>query len=356
MEQHITAQHAATQTYTFYISGMHCPSCVVLTESELGEVPGVTKVESALSQGTVTVTGKFGNTTREALLSALQVALQPYGYGVSIEKPAMAEHRAEVNAVIRRELLVGAICAAVFAALFISLQKMGLVSLISAKHVTYGTAFFVGVIASLSSCMAVVGGLVLSLSATAAKEESAKNVRLSQLAFHAGRIISFFVLGGVIGALGAIVSVSTNVVAGIGIGIGLVMLVLGINLLEIFPAAKRFQFSMPKSVAKYALAASNVPFLIGVATFFLPCGFTQSMQLYALGTGSFLKGALTMLAFALGTLPVLAFVSMSSLSIGKSRYAGVFFKAAGFVVILFAIFNIINSLVVLGAISPVFNF
>ena len=98
------------------------------------------------------------------------------------------------------------------------------------------------------------------------------------------------------------------------------------------------------------------PLLVGVATFFLPCGFTQSMQLYTLTTGSFLQGGLTMLAFALGTLPVLALMSFSSFSVQTSGKKGIFFKTAGLIVILFALFNIINSLAAAGFISPLSNF
>lgn len=42
----------------------------------------------------------------------------------------------------------------------------------------------------------------------------------------------------------------------------------------------------------------------------MPCGSLQSMQLYALSTGSFLKGALSMLAFSLGTLPLMLSVGI----------------------------------------------
>jgi sulfite exporter TauE/SafE len=118
---------------------------------------------------------------------------------------------------------------------------------------------------------------------------------------------------------------------------------------------------MPKFIGKHAHGVSKfnhtlTPLLVGVLTFFLPCGFTQSMQLYTLTTGNFLTGAFTMLAFALGTLPVLAMISFSSFSIQNNSKAGIFFKTAGLVVILFALFNIINSLVVLGLIPPIFNF
>jgi sulfite exporter TauE/SafE len=242
--------------------------------------------------------------------------------------------------------------------LFVFLQKMGLVNLVSGGNVTYGTAFVIGIIASLSTCMAVVGGLLLSMSATFAKEGD--KVR-PQLMFHGGRIVSFFVLGGVIGGVGSAFTLNASVTIMLSLVIAIVMFILGINLLDVFPWAKKLQPSMPKFIARNAHGVSKLnhtltPILVGVATFFLPCGFTQSMQLYTLTTGSFLKGGLTMLAFALGTFPVLALISFSSFSIQNSSKAGIFFKTAGLIVIIFALFNLINSLVVAGVIPPIFNF
>jgi sulfite exporter TauE/SafE len=63
-----------------------------------------------------------------------------------------------------------------------------------------------------------------------------------------------------------------------------------------------------------------------------------------------------MTAFALGTLPVLALISFTSVELGKSKWSGVFFKGAGLLVILFALVNILNSLVAWGVIRPIFNF
>ena len=80
------------------------------------------------------------------------------------------------------------------------------------------------------------------------------------------------------------------------------------------------------------------------------------MQIYTLTTGNFLKGGLTMLSFALGTLPVLALLSFSSLGIQKKTQSGVFFKTAGLIVLFFAIFNLINTFAGAGIIDPVFNF
>jgi sulfite exporter TauE/SafE len=77
------------------------------------------------------------------------------------------------------------------------------------------------------------------------------------------------------------------------------------------------------------------------------------MQVVALSSGSISTGALVMLAFALGTLPVLALVSFGSLNLAKSVYRGMFLKTAGILVVLFALVMIQNALAVFGVISPV---
>lgn len=342
------------KTYTFHVNGMHCNSCVLLTESELSDLKEVTKAKSSLKTHSVEITGYFGDKAPEHVANDLSEVLKPHGYTVSVERQ---KHGAKWG-----DFKIAVPIALGFAAFFVVLQKMGIVNLVSAGNVTYGTAFVIGIIASLSTCMAVVGGLVLSMSATFAKEATCLSDRVKpQLMFHVGRIVSFFILGGVIGAIGSAFTLNTSATFILSLIIGIVMLILGINLLDTFHWAKKFQLSMPKFIAKHAHGVSKfnhtlTPLIVGVATFFLPCGFTQSMQLYTLSTGNFLQGGLTMLAFALGTLPVLALISFSSFSVQKSSKAGIFFKTAGLIVIMFALFNLINSLVVIGLVPPVFNF
>lgn len=336
------------KTYIFCVKGMHCNACVLLTESELAEDSRVSTVKSSLETRSVAICGDFGDMPPEDVAKELSGLLSQHS--LSIERT-----NEEVN---WREFAVAVPIALGFALLFVLLQKLGIVNLVNTGNVTYGTAFVIGVIASLSTCMAVVGGLVLSMSATFAREGD--KVR-PQALFHIGRIVSFFILGGVIGAVGSAFQLGAIGTFVLGLIIGLVMLVLGVNLLDVFHWTKRFQPSMPKFLSQRALNVTKfnhtfTPALVGIATFFLPCGFTQSMQIYTLSTGSFLKGGLTMLAFALGTLPVLALVSFSSFSIKSSSKSGIFFKTAGLVVIMFAIFNILNSLVAIGWIEPIFNF
>ena len=338
------------KTFTFHVNGMHCNACILLTESELQEHPSVSSAKSSLHTRSVEICGDFGDMSIETIAEELTSVLAKHGYSLSVEKKA--------RRVRWEDFVIAVPVAFLFAVLFIVLQKVGLVNLINTSSVSYGTAFIIGVIASLSTCMAVVGGLVLSMSATFAREGDA--VR-PQLLFHGGRIVSFFVLGGIIGAIGSAFALNTTMTFVLSLVIGTVMLIMGINLLDLFPWAKRLQIGMPRFLSKHALGVSKfnhrlTPLLVGMATFFLPCGFTQSMQIYTLSTGSFFTGALTMLSFALGTLPVLALISFSSFSIQNSPKAGIFFKSAGLIVIMFALFNLINSLVVIEFMPPLFNF
>lgn len=329
---------------------MHCNSCVILTESKFGDLPNIDKVTSKLNSNSVEIVGDFGDKTDIEIANELTALVKDNGYIVSVEEQIVQKNWSDFKIAI--PIALG------FSVLFILLQKLGIVNLVGGGNVTYGTAFFVGIIASLSTCMAVVGGLVLSMSATFAKEGDKIK---PQIMFHAGRIISFFILGGIIGMLGSLFTLGMMGTFILGIIIAIVMIILGINLLDIFPWAKKLQPSLPKFISKRALNVSKLnhtltPILVGVATFFLPCGFTQSMQLYTLSTESFWEGGLTMLSFAIGTLPVLALISFSSFSIQNSKKSGIFFKSAGLIVILFALFNFTNALVAIGAIPPIFNF
>jgi sulfite exporter TauE/SafE/copper chaperone CopZ len=339
-----------SKKYNFHVHGMHCNACSLLIESELGDYPGVKRVAVARADNTIEIIGDFGNMSQEEIATMLSAPIKNNGYSLSTEKRVKERNLSEFKIAV--PIAIG------FAVIFVLLQKIGLLNLVGNGNVTLGTAFIIGIIASLSTCIAVVGGLVLSLSATFAKQGD--RVR-PQLLFHVGRLVSFFILGGVIGTLGSAFTLSTSMTFILSIVIGLVMLILGINLLDTFLWSKRFQPSMPKFISKRAHGIVNLnhtytPLLVGIATFFLPCGFTQSMQLFTLGTGSFTAGALTMFSFALGTLPVLALVSFSSFSIQNNAKKGIFFKSAGLIVILFALFNIINSLAIIGIIPPLFNF
>jgi sulfite exporter TauE/SafE/copper chaperone CopZ len=336
--------------HTFHVHGMHCKACVILIEDILKEVPGVDSVHVNLHKNIVEVDGDFKETDVAKLADNLSSYVASHGYKFSIER--------ETKKINWNDFVYAIPIAVLLIVAFFLLQKINFVGLINSSKVGFTTAFLIGMIASVSTCLAVVGGLVLSMSAAYVKGGDKWK---PQIMFHAGRLGGFFILGGLIGLLGSAFQLSVTSTLVLNIIIGIVMIILGINLLDVFHFTKRIQPTAPKFFSKFTFAATEAthvlaPLLVGTLTFFLPCGFTQSMQIYTLSTGNFLTGALTMFTFALGTFPVLALLSFGSFSFNEKPYSGVFFKTAGFIVIAFAVFNLINGLVGAGIINPVFNF
>jgi sulfite exporter TauE/SafE len=203
--------------------------------------------------------------------------------------------------------------------------------------------------------LAIVGGLILSLSAKIAQDENTKTSKKQFILFHGGRLVGFALLGGLLGLLGKAIGVSFVFSAILGIIASSVMILLGLNLVGII---KKNKATLPTGIFAYFRKlehATFAPILIGVGTFFLPCGFTQSMQVSALSSGSFVSGLLIMFAFALGTLPMLALLSFGSVSFAHSKHAPLFFKSAGVVVIGLGLFALLAGLAGLGIINPLFN-
>lgn len=332
------------QTVTLHVTGMHCKACIALVESDLEDVPGLAKAKASLHKHEVEVTGDFAGRTLEEISDSLTPYVEKHGYALFSEK--------QVRQVAWHEFIYAVPIAGTFLGLFFLLEKLGIVNLVNVNKVTPVTSFLIGLIASVSTCMAIVGGLTLSIAANYAKEGDRK---IPQLLFHAGRLVAFFILGGVIGAFGAEFQLGQTGMFALNAVVGVVMLILGINLLDIIPALKRFQPTLPRFLSDHFMEIKTLnhtltPALLGMVTFFLPCGFTQSMQLAALSAGGFWAGAFIMLGFAFGTLPVLGALSFASSGIHTRKMSGVFFKAAGLIVVAFAILDLTNALIVAGII------
>jgi sulfite exporter TauE/SafE len=212
---------------------------------------------------------------------------------------------------------------------------------------SYGVALLVGVVASLSTCLAVVGAIVIAFAETyqaAPGESAASAVVRPNILFHLGRIATFAVLGGVLGLIGGELSISGRFMSVLTMAVAVFMLLLGLNILGFAPSLTRLGIKMPAglTVGLDRMKASRspvMPLALGGLTFFLPCGFTQSMQIMALGSGSFVRGALIMGLFAVGTLPVL-FTAGVTASWTRQHRVVVIQKAAGLLVIAFALFTL----------------
>ncbi|MBI5452024.1 sulfite exporter TauE/SafE family protein [Candidatus Gottesmanbacteria bacterium] len=333
------------------IKGMHCNSCEILIEDELLKIPGVKKVKVSQKKACAEIFYK-GQLNQKNISLAIQKAGAEYSLGK--EQRQFFSHNAHDYMDLSITIM------GVFALLFLA-KALGVFEIGAKTGNNFNNlpvVFLIGLTAGVSTCMAIVGGLVLGASARfAEKHPTATTLQKFKphLFFNLGRIISYFILGGLIGYLGSFLQLSTSVLGLLTIAVGFVMLLLGIQLTEIVPGLSRIKFTLPKQISRlfgikqkseqeYSHKNSA---MMGALTFFLPCGFTQAMQLYAISKGNPVTGAITMGVFALGTTPGLLGIGGLT-AVVKGAFAKHFFRFAGVVVALLAFFNISNGLNLTG--------
>ncbi len=190
------------------------------------------------------------------------------------------------------------------------------------QNMGYGILFVVGLITSLH-CVAMCGGINLS-QCVSYRQDTGDTGKLAKvkpsLLYNTGRVISYTILGGIVGALGSVVSFSGTAKGVIAILSGVFMVIMGLNMLNIFPWLRKLNPRMPKIFGNkiHQNGGKYGPFYVGLLNGLMPCGPLQAMQIYALGTGSALAGALSMLFFSLGTLPLMfGLGALSSFLSGK---------------------------------------
>lgn len=329
--------------YTYHILGMHCNACKILIEDVVEELIQWATTQVVLKEKIITI--EMPEEVDEwVVFPLIAEKLSSHGYTLSLEK-----NIPEKDNVLWQAIPIGLI----FLGVFFILQKSGILNFGIGGQVTSVTSFLIGLIASVSSCLAVVGGLVLSLSAKISQDSVSdrKNIVL----FHTARIFGFGVLGWLLGALGNMIEINHFFTSLLGIFAALVMILLGADLIGILNHSK---ITLPTGIFQIFKKIENktfTPIIIWFGTFFLPCGFTQSMQIAALSSGSFFTGGLIMLSFALGTFPVLALLSFGVEGFSKSTYAPLFFKSAGVVVLWLGTFALLAWLAWLGIIPPFIN-
>jgi len=324
------------------VQGMHCKTCEVYIESQFKDIKGVTDIKTDSNKQTLSFSTREGTNTKE-IIDEINRRIKDSGYKINKE---VKEKNSSEN------IPLAFVIASLIMLFFWGLQKMGIGNNLFSGELSFTMVFILGVVASLSSCMAVVGALVLSFSSIIAQKE---NFKSSMIIFHVSRLIAFFILGGILGVLGSLILLTSDIQLVVSILLFIVMVVLALDMLDLFPISS---ITLPKTISQKIFNTKKVgyiftPVLFGIATFFLPCGFTQSMQIQSILTGDFLSGALTMLMFALGTLPVLILISFSSKLFTKSSGKDLFFKVSGFLVLFFAIYNLYGALVANGIIQPI---
>ncbi|MFA6039031.1 MAG: sulfite exporter TauE/SafE family protein [Candidatus Peribacteraceae bacterium] len=336
-------------TAHFRIVGMHCASCELLLERKLKALPGITGVSVNHRTGKAALSADAAHPPSP---ERIEETIRAAGYRIA---DADSSDALPVEADKTKWKEIGASLVILFA-LWKLLQAFDLTSLLpdtTGGAVGLGGVLLIGLVAGTSSCLAVTGGLLLAIAGKyneANRSQTAWQKFQPLLRFNIGRLASYFVLGGVVGLIGQSITISARMTGVMNLAVAFIMLWLALSMLGLLP--KQSFIRPPKRLSHWIAGLAEhshplAPFALGALTFFLPCGFTQSLQLVALASGNVVTGALTMFVFALGTLPSLLGISAVS-STAKGTGRRLFLRFAGTLVLVLALYNGNNALALNG--------
>lgn len=289
------------------IGGMTCVNCQNKIERKLKNTAGVQKADVSYSTGTADITYDSDIIGAKDLIAVIE----------RLDYQVLPEEKKNGTDSGR---MIGLLV--IIVALYFLLQQFGILNLLVPSQLAdtkmgYGMLFVVGLLTSVH-CIAMCGGINLSqcIGQTGGGGEgrSVLSSLLPSFLYNLGRVISYTVIGFLLGLAGMLAG------GGSGTGLpalfqgilklaaGVIMVIMGLNMLGIFPWLRRFNLRMPaflvEKLGKKKLAGQR-PLVVGLINGLMPCGPLQSMQIVALASGNPLAGALSMLLFSLGTVPLM---------------------------------------------------
>lgn len=314
-------------TKTIKIGGMTCVSCENRIKKELLYTPGVSSAKVSYSTGIAEIRFDAGKIT----LAQIRQAIEKLDYKVV----DLGQRTSKPDG-----KLVG--IGLIILALYMFSRHFGLLNLFNyfpeAKEgMGYGMLFVIGLLTSVH-CISMCGGINLAQcmpGMPGGGDNKFAALRPSAL-YNLGRVISYTIIGGIVGGIGSVVSFSGFATGLVQLAAGVFMIIMGLNMLNLFPWLRRLNPRMPNFLARQVNGQkkSNSSLYVGLLNGLMPCGPLQAMQLYALSTGDPFKGALSMFLFSAGTVPLMFGLGAISSYISKQFSAKMMTASAVLVVVL----------------------
>lgn len=195
-------------------------------------------------------------------------------------------------------------------------------------------------------CLGMCGGLMSALTLAIPSAQRAQRFKLL-LAYNLGRICSYTIAGLLIGLAGVAVANSPAAML-LRVAAGILLICMGLYLAGWWSGLTRIE-ALGRGLWRYIqpltrrfMPVTNVPraMVLGGLWGWLPCGLVYSTLLWASSQGNALHSAALMLAFGLGTLPVLIATGLAAERVSRVlRRKGVR-VAGGLLVILFGIWTL----------------
>ena len=212
------------------------------------------------------------------------------------------------------------------------------------------TSAFLLCLFSTMHCVGMCGGIIGALSLSLPVETRNQKPKLFAyvMTYNIGRIISYGTAGLIAGAIGAGVLQSTGLESGHAVlrGIGVMMMIaIGLYLTGWLPQiASVEKIGIPlwkrlEPIGRRLVPVASLPKALayGLIWGWLPCGMVYFVLVWALTAGSAVNGALTMVAFGLGTLPTLLTAGFMTSWITRFTHSARARQVVGLLIIIAAI-------------------
>lgn len=319
-----------------HIGGMTCAGCQYTIERKLGNTAGVHRVSVSYNTGIADITYD----TNIITLNVIEAIITKLGYEILTET---GERRRDIKRIAGFMLVI--------IVLYVLLQQLGILNLLVPSRLAdtkmgYGMLFVIGLVTSVH-CIGMCGGINISQCIPQAGTENDSHGRLdvfkSAFMYNLGRVISYTVIGVVLGFVGMLIGgdsgegLSILLQGVIKIIAGLFMVIMGVNMLGILPWLGWLSLRMPKFLSvriEERKFKSRRPLIIGLLNGLMPCGPLQSMQIVAVASGNPFAGGLAMLMFSLGTVPLMLGLGSLVSALGKRFSQKVMSIGAVLVVVL----------------------
>lgn len=330
------------RTRKLSIGGMQCRGCASTIEQAVAELPGVRKARADYETGRLQVTFDLSRTTPARIVEAVEAR----GYACSPLRPARPWPRTLARTL---GLLAG------MAAIGWLLAKGDTLAEHFAlpefqRGMSYGLLFLVGLFTGFH-CVGMCGGFVLGYTAQSAVRGRRRGI-LPHLQYGLGKTLSYTLLGGAFGLLGSFIAFTPEIRGYAAAAAGVFLVLFGVNMLDWFPALHRIGLRMPGFLARFVGAESRrhkSPFILGLLNgLMIACGPLQAMYVMAAGTGSFREGALLLLVFALGTLPLMFGFGLLTGAV-SGRIAHRLLKASALLVVALGLIMLNRGLILTGS-------
>lgn len=338
------------KTVTLKIDGMTCINCESKIERELQGTVGITNAKVSYSSGKAEITFDSSMISIEEIVSIIE----KLDYKVVKTQEGIKPKNNNITKILGIVFIL--------LALYVIINYFGGFNIFNVfpqaeEGMGYGMLFVIGLLTSLH-CVAMCGGINLSqcVPQIPVKGNGKLSTLRPSILYNLGRVVSYTFVGGIVGALGSVVSFSGTAKGIVQLIAGVFMVIMGLNMLNIFPWLRKLNPRMPKIFARKIneQKSSKSPLYVGLLNGLMPCGPLQAMQLYALSTGDPFKGALSMFLFSLGTVPLMFGIGALSSLLSK-KFTSKMMTASAVLVTILGVFMFSSGLSLSGFALPTFD-